>query len=340
MTSTNTTPADFDPPIKPRGPRRRNLIILIAAAAVIVLAAAGIAGSAYASQQEAVAAHQAQVKQELQHATTALAGAHKQAAAFEGQLAELVAGKDPSAPADKLAAVAAADKKLAAVLDQTAGTYKTRAAVTKAGEQLQNAVNLAGTALDELGAVIATNTTAAIAADPLADPASVNAVKAASGAVSNTIAVRAESALAGKTTVQKALAALTAAIAAMNTSQAAAAAAAAQQQAQAPATGTGTPSHGSTSRGGSGGGSTSGGGASGGGGGSTGGGGGGGTAPVVDHTPHVTANGAYTPGCNSVYKYQQTTSSGGGIVINVAYPYTYQTFSTDDGWGLKVYACI
>jgi uncharacterized membrane protein YgcG len=71
-------------------------------------------------------------------------------------------------------------------------------------------------------------------------------------------------------------------------------------------------------------------------------GGGGVTAPpaVIDHTPRVTANGAYTPGCDGGYAYQQTTSSGGGIIINVKYAYTYTTFSTADGWGLKVYVCI
>ncbi|CAM5533544.1 hypothetical protein [Leifsonia shinshuensis] len=98
-------------------------------------------------------------------------------------------------------------------------------------------------------------------------------------------------------------------------------------------------SSGGGSTGGGGGGSTGGGG----GGGSTGGGGGGGgggyTPPAVDHTPHVIANGAYTPGCNGVKMYSQTTSSGGEIVINVGYPYKYSTFSTDDGWGLTVYGC-
>lgn len=95
-----------------------------------------------------------------------------------------------------------------------------------------------------------------------------------------------------------------------------------------------------------GGGSTGGGGSSGGGGGSTGGGGssggggGGYTPPPVDHTPHVVANGAYTPGCDGAKAYSQTTSSGGTIVINVGYPYSYSTFSTDDGWGLTVYACM
>lgn len=80
-----------------------------------------------------------------------------------------------------------------------------------------------------------------------------------------------------------------------------------------------------------------------GGGGSTGGGGGGGggyTPPAVDHTPHVVANGAYSPGCDGAKAYSQTTSSGGTIVINVGYPYSYSTFSTDDGWGLTVYACM
>ncbi len=71
------------------------------------------------------------------------------------------------------------------------------------------------------------------------------------------------------------------------------------------------------------------------------GGGGVATPPVViDHTPHVTANGQYTPGCDGVYAYQQTTSSGGGIIINVGFAYTYTTFSTSDGWGLKVYGCV
>lgn len=92
-----------------------------------------------------------------------------------------------------------------------------------------------------------------------------------------------------------------------------------------------------------GGGGSSGGGGSTGGGGSSGGGGGGGggyTPPPVDHTPHVVANGAYTPGCDGAKAYSQTTSSGGTIVINVGYPYSYSTFSTDDGWGLTVYACM
>jgi hypothetical protein len=59
----------------------------------------------------------------------------------------------------------------------------------------------------------------------------------------------------------------------------------------------------------------------------------------VDHTPHVVANGAYTPGCVGAEAYSQTTSSGGTIIINVGYPYKYSTFSTADGWGLTVYGC-
>ncbi|UAJ81779.1 hypothetical protein IT072_20765 (plasmid) [Leifsonia sp. ZF2019] len=66
--------------------------------------------------------------------------------------------------------------------------------------------------------------------------------------------------------------------------------------------------------------------------------GGGGPAPV-DHTPHVTANGDYRPGCDGFYMYSQSTNSGGGIIIDVDYSYTYTTYSTDDGWGLKVYDC-
>lgn len=97
---------------------------------------------------------------------------------------------------------------------------------------------------------------------------------------------------------------------------------------------------GSGGGGSTGGGGSSGGGGSTGGGGSSGGGGGGYTPPPVDHTPHVNANGAYTPGCDGAFAYSQTTSSGGAISINVGYPYTYSTFSTDDGWGLSVYACM
>ncbi len=108
-----------------------------------------------------------------------------------------------------------------------------------------------------------------------------------------------------------------------------------------------TPGGGGGGRGGSGGGGSTGGGGSsggGGGGGSAGGGGssggGGYTPPPVDHTPHVVANGAYSPGCDGAKAYSHTTSSGGSIVINVGYPYSYSTFSTDDGWGLTVYACM
>ncbi|RDV44041.1 hypothetical protein ACR5MH_0605 (plasmid) [Streptomyces sp. L7] len=117
-----------------------------------------------------------------------------------------------------------------------------------------------------------------------------------------------------------------------------------------PRTGATHPTPGGGGRGGSGGGGSTGGGGSsgggggGGGGGSSGGGGGGGgggyTPPAVDHTPHVVANGAYSPGCDGAKAYSQTTSSGGTIVINVGYPYSYSTFSTDDGWGLTVYACM
>jgi len=99
---------------------------------------------------------------------------------------------------------------------------------------------------------------------------------------------------------------------------------------------------GGSNGGGGGGGGTGGGGGAGGTGGTggTGGGGGGGyTPPPVDHTPHVVANGSYTPGCNGVQMYSQTTSSGGQIVINVGYPYKYSTFSTDDGWGVTVFGC-
>lgn len=65
-------------------------------------------------------------------------------------------------------------------------------------------------------------------------------------------------------------------------------------------------------------------------------------AAGCDHTPHVTANGNYTPNnCphGGGLAYTQSTSSGGGIIINVPYSYRYTTFSTVDGWGLKVYDC-
>ena len=63
-------------------------------------------------------------------------------------------------------------------------------------------------------------------------------------------------------------------------------------------------------------------------------------ASGCDHRPRVTANGQYTPGCDGYYSYTQSTGSGGGIIINVPYAYMYTTFSTADGWGLKVFSCI
>ncbi|MFJ8896617.1 hypothetical protein ACIRCZ_18690 [Leifsonia sp. NPDC102414] len=88
------------------------------------------------------------------------------------------------------------------------------------------------------------------------------------------------------------------------------------------------------------GGGSTGGGSTGGGAPSAGGGGTPGGGRVIDHTPRVVANGNYQRGCDGGKTYSQSTSSGGTIIINVPYPYTYSTFTTSDGWGLVVYACM
>ena len=61
--------------------------------------------------------------------------------------------------------------------------------------------------------------------------------------------------------------------------------------------------------------------------------------PAIDHTPRVKANGDYVTSCDGSLIYSQSTSAGGTIVIDVNYAYTYTTFSTADGFGVKVYAC-
>lgn len=63
---------------------------------------------------------------------------------------------------------------------------------------------------------------------------------------------------------------------------------------------------------------------------------------VVDHTPRFRHNSNYTPGCNGAdmaFKYSQEMSEGGTSVITVPYLYDVSTYSTANGFGVKVYIC-
>ncbi len=63
------------------------------------------------------------------------------------------------------------------------------------------------------------------------------------------------------------------------------------------------------------------------------------TAPV-DHTPHVVANGQYLKSCTApTTLFTQETRAGGTITINDELPYTYQTYDTAVGFGVKVSRC-
>ncbi|WIB65712.1 hypothetical protein [Curtobacterium sp. MCBD17_040] len=65
------------------------------------------------------------------------------------------------------------------------------------------------------------------------------------------------------------------------------------------------------------------------------------TAPTtVNHTPHVIAQGQYSPTCTAgTQLFTQSTSAGNSITVSETSPYTYTTFSTTTGWGVKVLAC-
>lgn len=59
----------------------------------------------------------------------------------------------------------------------------------------------------------------------------------------------------------------------------------------------------------------------------------------VDHSPHVLNTTNYEPGCIGTYSYQQSTSSGHGIIIDARFPYTYATYDTPTGYGVRVFNC-
>lgn len=64
------------------------------------------------------------------------------------------------------------------------------------------------------------------------------------------------------------------------------------------------------------------------------------TPVVVDHTPRFRHNSNYEPACGSmIFKYSQETSSGGTVVISVAYKYDATTYNTVNGFGAKIYIC-
>ncbi|WIE81493.1 hypothetical protein [Curtobacterium sp. MCSS17_016] len=60
----------------------------------------------------------------------------------------------------------------------------------------------------------------------------------------------------------------------------------------------------------------------------------------VDHTPHVVANGQYVKSCSApTALFTQETGAGGSITIDEDEPYTYETYDTAAGFGVKVSAC-
>lgn len=60
----------------------------------------------------------------------------------------------------------------------------------------------------------------------------------------------------------------------------------------------------------------------------------------VDHTPKVVANGQYVKTCSApTALFTQETKAGGTITISEDTPYTYETYDTKDGFGVKVSAC-
>lgn len=62
---------------------------------------------------------------------------------------------------------------------------------------------------------------------------------------------------------------------------------------------------------------------------------------LIAHNPQVYANGDYVPGCVGVPASTRQAANHGYEIITLEYdsPYTYETFSTPDGWGLTVYDC-
>lgn len=64
------------------------------------------------------------------------------------------------------------------------------------------------------------------------------------------------------------------------------------------------------------------------------------TPAPVDHTPRVVANGDYQATCTaSTALFTQETKAGNTITLNEAFAYTYTTYSTPAGFGVKVSSC-
>ena len=64
------------------------------------------------------------------------------------------------------------------------------------------------------------------------------------------------------------------------------------------------------------------------------------TPVPVDHTPRVDAKGAYEKTCSApTALFTQTTTAGNTITLDESYPYTYTTYPTDTGFGVKVSSC-
>lgn len=304
-------------------------IISITAATVIVIGAIAVPVTANSVDQhnkqvvaEQVRADKAVAKQ----AAAELAAAQKDATTFNAGFEGFTVSLATAVNADAATEFDAARAKLAVAI--------------KTGDigDIAKAQKVVDKALSALVQTAKAQADAAISAAPIADQAAKDALLAAVSNLSQSTDVK-----AGLTEVKAATDALAAAQAAAQ-----AAADAAAQQSGGSYSG-GSSSGGSYSGGGnssSGGGSASGGSTSSGGGSTSDGSSGGGSssggaiaAPAIDHTPRVTANGDYRGGCDGIDMYSQETSSGGGIIINVTYPYYYTTYSTSDGWGLTVYGC-
>lgn len=302
----------------------------------VVVVGAGAAFGTVTIQHSITAQQQAEAKakHDLTVARDALSTVQGAGSSLQLEASKIDAASGTGSPADQITALKAADAALVEALANSHKRGTSPAGVKALAAKISTASNKVGVALKDVGKAIDTSTQTAIAAATLADPGTRQAVTDQQAALDRAIAAQSK--------VQTAIDALNTAIAAMNASQAQAVAAAAAAAAAPPPAGASKSSSGSSGSRSSGGGSAGGGST---GGESTGGGttGGEGTTPPppVDHTPHVTLGGpgAYSPGCAGSYAYQQTTSSGGGIIIDVAYTYTYTTFSTATGWGLQVFNC-
>jgi hypothetical protein len=310
---------------------RRKVIAIIVATAV-VLGGIGSGIGAAVNNATVLQAQKDQEARELRSALIALGGVQASAITLHDDLEELIR----LSPEDS-AELKTANDSLAT--SSASRKIRTVTASEASARRIADARSAVASALKGYLAASDLRVAAVVAAAPLADVASHDAVTTLQKAVTQ--------AITDNHGIHGSVVSLNTALAALRASQgqglaaqtAAAEAAAAARNAGGSTSNVGTKGSTGTKGGSSGGRGSRSGGGSPDGSGSIGGGAGGGV-PVVDHTPRVVANGQHVASCVGGKAYSQSTSSAGTIIIDVPYSYYYTTFSTPDGWGLTVYGCF